>query len=186
MWRDSRETARVKYAHFDPNALIQDARVSVEAREVERYYREHKDQFERPAHARIRYAVIDRTPTAADTAAALAKAQQVRAEIAGGAKFEDVAKRESADSVSGREGGALGKITKGRMVPAFETAVFALPVNQLSQPVPRSRFCRASARSRMARIGCSRRRWSTKSATCSRRRPRSTSLRCWKKPSRAR
>ena len=136
LWRDSRETARVKYAFFDPNSLIPDAQATVEARDIERYYREHRDEFERPAHARIRYATLDRTPAAADTAAALARAQRIRAEVtAPGAKFDSIASRESADSMSARDGGSLGKVWKGRTVPAFETALFALPVNQVSQPI---------------------------------------------------
>jgi len=59
----------------------------------------------------------------------------LRAEIAGGAKFEDVAKRESADTVSGVNGGDLGKGPKGRFVPEFEKAVEALKPGELSQPV---------------------------------------------------
>ncbi len=136
LWRDARETVRVKYAFFDPNTLVPDERVTIEPREIERYYREHKTEFERPAHARIRYIVIDRTPTAQDTADALARAQRIRAELAApGAKFEEIAKRESVDSISGQQGGSLGKVTKGRTAPAFETALFSLPVGQLSQPV---------------------------------------------------
>ena len=48
---------------------------------------------------------IPKVVTAADTAAARAKAAAIREEIVKGAKFEDVAKRESADSVSGALGG---------------------------------------------------------------------------------
>ncbi len=66
---------------------------------------------------------------------ALAKAQEVRAKIAAGAKFEDVAKAESDDVGSGEHGGDLDPFTKGKMVPQFEAAAFALPIGQLSEPV---------------------------------------------------
>jgi len=56
-------------------------------------------------------------------------------EILGGAKFEDVAKRESADTVSGARGGDLGKGAKGRFVAPFEQAAYALKVGEVSQPV---------------------------------------------------
>jgi peptidyl-prolyl cis-trans isomerase D len=136
MWKDGRDQARVKFIFFDPTTLIPDNRVTVAPRDVERYYREHKDDFEKPAHAQVKYVVIDRTPNATDSAAVRARTQQVRQELVGGAKFEDVAKRESADSVSAAQGGNLGKIIKGgNTVPAFEQAVFSLPVNQLSEPV---------------------------------------------------
>jgi peptidyl-prolyl cis-trans isomerase D len=78
---------------------------------------------------------IPRAITAADTAAARARAEQVRAEIVGGQKFEDVAKRESADSASAKVGGDLGRGGKGRFVPEFEKAAYALNVGEISQPV---------------------------------------------------
>jgi peptidyl-prolyl cis-trans isomerase D len=78
---------------------------------------------------------IPRLVTAADSAAVRNHVNQLRAEIAGGAKFDDVAKRESVDTVSAAQGGDLGKVTKGRMVPAFEQAAFALKPGELSQPV---------------------------------------------------
>ena len=71
----------------------------------------------------------------ADTAAARDRAAAIRAEVAGGAKFEDVAQRESADSVSGARGGDLGRGPRGRFVPEFETAAYALEPGELSQPV---------------------------------------------------
>jgi peptidyl-prolyl cis-trans isomerase C len=66
---------------------------------------------------------------------ALAKAQEVRAKIVAGAKFEEVAKTESDDVGSGENGGDLDPFTKGKMVPQFEAAAFALPIGQLSEPV---------------------------------------------------
>ncbi len=135
MWRDSHETAKVRYIFFDPATLVPDNRATVEPREVERYYRAHQDEFTRPAQARVRYVTIDRRANAADTAAALARVQRVRQEIVAGAKFEDVAKRESVDSASGAKGGELGKLRKGQTAAAFDSAVFSLPLNRLSQPI---------------------------------------------------
>ena len=135
MWRDARETARVRYVFFDPTRLVPEAQVTVTPREIKRYFDDHKDDFEHPAKARIRYVTIDRTPNAADSAAALARVQRVRAEIVGGAKFEDVAKRESSDSLSRIQGGELGKIRKGQTAPAFDNAVFTMPTGRLSEPV---------------------------------------------------
>lgn len=66
---------------------------------------------------------------------ALAKAQEVRAKIMAGAKFEEVAKIESDDVGSGENGGDLDPFTKGKMVPPFDAAAFSLPVGQLSEPV---------------------------------------------------
>ena len=74
-------------------------------------------------------------PTAADWAAALATAQKVRADLVGGADWTAEAKQYSDDTGSKDKGGDLGVITKGEMVPEFETAVFSLKLNEISQPV---------------------------------------------------
>src|SRR5204862_391740 len=61
-----------------------------------------------------------------------------RAVLARGAKFEDVAKRESSDSGSGQRGGEIGWIKRSgtRLVEPFMEAVRALKPGQLSAPVP--------------------------------------------------
>ena len=135
MYRDSRETAKVRYIFFDPAIMVADGRVSVEPREIERYYREHKDEFERPARAKVRFVMINRAPNAADTAAARAKVNEIRARLVKGGDFAEIAKAESADSGSAVAGGSLGKIRKEQTTPAFDAAAFSLPVGQLSEPV---------------------------------------------------
>ncbi|HXT15500.1 MAG TPA: peptidyl-prolyl cis-trans isomerase [Gemmatimonadaceae bacterium] len=133
-WRDQHDSAQVSFVAFtpvpDPNAAK-----SVSDDDARAYFDKHKDQFQGPAHANLSVVMIPRALTAADTAAAKARAESVREEIVKGAKFEDVAKRESSDSASGRNGGDLGKGGKGRFVPEFEKAAYALPVGEVSQPV---------------------------------------------------
>lgn len=133
IFRDARETVSIKFIALDPDRMIADAAVSVPARDIERYYKEHRDDFKRPASAKVRYVLINRAPTAQDTAAALARAQRVRA--AALTDFAQAASTESADSVSRAQNGNLGKIRRGMTVPAFEQAAFAQPVGQVSEPV---------------------------------------------------
>jgi peptidyl-prolyl cis-trans isomerase D len=134
MFRDRNETAMVRFASVNPMELIPDSEVPVTDAEIRTYYRANPDQFTREARAALRYVVLDRTPAAVDSAAAQQRAANVRAEIAGGADFAEVARRESADSVSARQGGEL-TILRGQTTEAFDRAAFSLPVGQVSEPV---------------------------------------------------
>jgi peptidyl-prolyl cis-trans isomerase D len=53
----------------------------------------------------------------------------------GGEPFDEVAKRESSDTVSGSKGGDLGEWTRGQFAPAFDSVAFSIPLKTLSQPV---------------------------------------------------
>ena len=103
--------------------------------EIRAYYDTHKKIFERSGRAKVSILIIPRAVTAADSAAVRAHALALRARILGGEKFEDVARAESADSVSAAKGGALGSGAKGRFVAPFETAAYALKPGEISQPV---------------------------------------------------
>ena len=67
-----------------------------------------------------------------------AKANEVKAKLDGGAKFEDVAKEYSTDTASAQNGGDLGTINntnKGQYDADFIKAAFALKANEISAPV---------------------------------------------------
>lgn len=69
-----------------------------------------------------------------------AKAEQVLGELRGGADFAKLAQEHSEDAGSAKRGGELpGFVVRGKMVPPFEKAAFALPVGELSGLV-RTRF----------------------------------------------
>jgi peptidyl-prolyl cis-trans isomerase D len=108
---------------------------SISDADLRAYYDSHKAEFDRPSRAVLSVMYIPRVVSAADSAAVRNRIEKLRAEIVGGAKFEDVAKRESADSASAVQGGDLGKITHGQLVPEFEKAAFALKPGEISQPV---------------------------------------------------
>jgi peptidyl-prolyl cis-trans isomerase D len=132
-WQDATDSAAVTYVAFRPKVTAADS--SVSDGDLRRYYDAHKSEFDRPARAALTVLYIPRLVSAADSAAVRNRIAALRAEIAGGAKFEEVAKRESADSVSGAQGGSLGKSTRGRLVPEFEKVAYALKPGELSQPV---------------------------------------------------
>jgi len=134
VYRDRHDSATVSYVVLSPAALT-DTAVTITDAEISAFYERNKKRFERPARAVVSLLTVPRAVTSADSANAKARIDALRAEIAGGAKFEDVAKRASADSVSALTGGSLGKGPKGRFTPKFEEAAYALKVGELSQPV---------------------------------------------------
>lgn len=134
IYRDLHDSAQVSFVAFNPST-VPDTAVKVTEAEVRAYYDANSKRFERPGRAVLSVLSIPITVSAEDSAAVRARAVELRNEIVGGASFEDVARRESADSVSGAQGGSLGKGAKGRFVPEFENAAYALPVGQVSQPV---------------------------------------------------
>lgn len=134
VYRDRHDSATVSYVVLSPASLT-DTAVTVTDAEISAFYERNKKRFERPGRAVVSLLTVARTVTAADSADAKARIEALRAEITGGAKFEDVAKRSSTDTVSAINGGSLGKGPKGRFTPKFEEAAYALKVGELSQPV---------------------------------------------------
>lgn len=63
------------------------------------------------------------------------KANELKAELAKGAKFADLAKANSTDTGSGAQGGDLGWFGLGAMVKPFEDAVVAAKVGEVAGPI---------------------------------------------------
>jgi peptidyl-prolyl cis-trans isomerase SurA len=70
-----------------------------------------------------------------DSAAAKQKIIGIRQQIVNGADFATLAHAQSEDPGSATDGGDLGWISPGELVPEFEKAVDALPPHQLSEPI---------------------------------------------------
>jgi peptidyl-prolyl cis-trans isomerase D len=134
-YRDEHEQVKVGLTAIIARNIVPDSTVRLSDAEINAYYKAHLDEFERPATAYLSFVALPRLTTSADSAAARARADTVRAEIAGGAPFADVARRESSDSASAAHGGDLGEWTRGSMDAAFDSAAFKLPLNTVSQPV---------------------------------------------------
>ncbi len=134
IYKDRHDTAQVSYILVRPESLT-DTAVTVTDAEIAQFYERNTKRFDRPGRAVISLLSVARTVTAKDSADAKSRIDKIRSEITGGAKFEDVAKRESMDSVSGANGGSMGKGGRNRFTPKFEEAAYALKTGELSQPV---------------------------------------------------
>jgi peptidyl-prolyl cis-trans isomerase C len=124
-------------------ALFQQINSKLAADEVTKraYYNEHKSEYEsvtaRHILIRMKGSPVPLKPDQKDLTdeEALAKAKDLRAKIVAGGNFEELARIESDDTGSGSNGGELGDFTRGRMVPQFEEAAFALKAGDVSEPV---------------------------------------------------
>jgi peptidyl-prolyl cis-trans isomerase C len=97
------------------------AKVAVAEAEVDDFYQEHRDEFDRPAQVRARQIVV----------ASKEEGQRVLGLLRQGATFADVARQNSL-SPDAEEGGDLGFFARGDMPPEFEAIVFTLPVGRIS------------------------------------------------------
>lgn len=133
-YRDQHDSAQVTYVAFDPTT-IPDSAVSVTDAELRSYYDANRRELTRTGRAVVSVLTVPRIVSAADSATVRARAMALRQEILGGATFEDVARRESDDTLSGSQGGVLPRGARGRFDPEFEKAAYSLEPGELSEPV---------------------------------------------------
>jgi len=135
LYKDQHDSVRVASLAVWPYTVPDTTPISDS--ELKAYISKHEDDLKRPAVAYVRFVALPRRPDGADSAAAKAHVARVRTELARGAKFEDVAKRESSDSASGQRGGDLGWIKRDQ--PGFDQqflqGVRPLKPGQTSGPV---------------------------------------------------
>lgn len=119
-------------------ALINSAQGKlVTDQDVQKYYDEHKAEFERVT---ARHILIPAGGASGQTdEQAKAKADAIKQRLDKGEDFAAIAKAESADPGSKDEGGLLQPFGRGQMVPEFEETAFSQKDNAISQPV-KTRF----------------------------------------------
>ncbi|MEE3118099.1 MAG: peptidylprolyl isomerase, partial [Pseudomonadota bacterium] len=87
---------------------------------------------------RVRHILI-RPSEAVPDVDAEAKIRDIYQQLSDGADFAELAREHSDDPVSGSDGGNLGWVSRGQMVPAFEQAMLEADLNELRGPF-RSQF----------------------------------------------
>jgi peptidyl-prolyl cis-trans isomerase C len=120
-----------------------DSGITVSDADVQKAYAEHAKDYEQ---VKARHILIAPKGSPAAQAGkdltdeqAKAKAEDLRKQIVAGAKFDELAKKESDDTGSGARGGDLGAFGRGQMVPEFEQAAFAAKVGEVT-PVVKTQF----------------------------------------------
>lgn len=105
-------------------------------KQVRAFYEEHRAEMTRPEEVQARHILI-KVPQGADITtveAARLRLVEMQVKISQGADFADVARTGSEDA-SASQGGNLGYFPRGRMLPEFEAAAFALAPGGVSEPV---------------------------------------------------
>jgi len=135
----SPEQVKLKYIELSRDAIA--AGVEVEDDELRAVYERRKADFQTPEQRDASHILLtlDDGADEAAVAAARERLEALKRRIEGGASFEELAAEHSEDPGSARQGGSLGAIGRGVMDPAFEDAVFALALDEVSDPV-RSAF----------------------------------------------
>ena len=99
-------------------------------------YQAKPDRFKQPEEVQARHILLAVAKDGSDDAQVKAKAEQLLTELRGGADFAKLAKEYSADKGSAARGGDLGTFPRGKMVPEFDSALFALKKpGELAGPV---------------------------------------------------
>lgn len=125
------EKRKVKYILIDTEALR--TKVVVTDADVQRQYNETIQQFTTPEQVRASHILLK--TEGKDDATVKARAEEVLKQAKGGADFAALAKQFSEDDSNAQNGGDLDFFGRGRMVPEFDTAAFAMEIGQISELV---------------------------------------------------
>lgn len=117
------------------NQQVLGPRISVHDDEVLAWYKRNQGAFSGTPGFRIQAILLPADPSTLPEV--LKRAEALRAEVLGGRSFEDVARANSAEPFASR-GGDMGVVQKGQLMADLDSAVFALEVGQITQPVATS------------------------------------------------
>jgi peptidyl-prolyl cis-trans isomerase D len=98
--------------------------------DLQRYYNDNVSQYQTPEQIRASHILLN--TGGKDEATVRTQAEDLLAQLEAGADFAMLATTHSEDTGTAINGGDLDYFGRGRMVPEFETAAFALEVGQTS------------------------------------------------------
>jgi len=127
------EERKITYFAFSPSQIPGGAQTP-SPQAVQQYYNEHVADYSVPEQAKSRHILIS-VPANADAktdAAAKAKAEMILKQLQAGGNWTDLAKKYSDDPGSKDMGGELGFAQRGKMVPAFDNAIFTQKIGDIA------------------------------------------------------
>lgn len=111
-----------------------EAGVTVTEQAIKEYYEQTKERFESPERRRGRHILIT-AGDGVDEEAARKKAEELTAKAKVGDDFAQLAKDNSKDPGSAKQGGDLGWAQRGMFVGPFEEALFGMAAGEIRGPV---------------------------------------------------
>lgn len=129
------EQVRVEYIRLAAADLAKGYQPDEEA--LRRAYAEEAARYVTPERRRASHILIELAPgaTAEEVQRAEAKVRDLERQARAGASFADLARKHSMDTESAAKGGDLGDLRPGMLPKELETAINALKLNEISQPV---------------------------------------------------
>jgi peptidyl-prolyl cis-trans isomerase D len=125
------EKRKIRYLLLDIDAIR--AKVVVPPADIEKAYNSSIEQYTTPEQVRASHILL-KTEGKTD-ADVKAKAEAILKQAKAGADFAELAKKNSEDESNAKNGGDLDYFGRGRMVPEFDQAVFAMQPGQISDLV---------------------------------------------------
>ena len=125
------EKRKIKYLLIDFDALR--TRITIPAADVQQAYNTNIEQYSQPEQVRASHILLK--TEGKDDAAVKAKAEELLKKAKAGADFAELAKANSEDEGSAKNGGDLDFFGRGRMVPEFDQVAFTLQPGQISDLV---------------------------------------------------
>ena len=125
------EKRKIRYLLLDVEALR--TKTVVPASDIEREYNNNSEQYTTPEQVRASHILLK--TEGKDDASVKAKAEGLLKQARNGADFAELAKKNSEDEASAKNGGDLDYFGRGRMVPEFDQAVFAMQPGAISDLV---------------------------------------------------
>lgn len=117
----------MKRREFEKDAVILEP-------DMAQYYQDHQSDFSHPERAKVWRIFLGAEKDPAQRKKVQAKLEALREELTLGADFAELAKKQS-EGPDAAEGGLVGWVAQGDLVPELEKAVFALEPGQISEPV---------------------------------------------------
>lgn len=107
--------------------------LTVTDEDLKGYYESHPKEFEHGEQVKLRMILVEAKPTADETtrAAARTKVDSIHTRLLAGEDFAVLA-RQFSDDATKANGGEVGWVSKGRLMPELEPAVFALEPGKVS------------------------------------------------------